>query len=123
MTRFIKQAMNGEDITINGDGLQTRTFCYIGDNIEATIKCMNHDFFINEVINIGSDYEVTILELAKIIIEVTGSNSIISHKPALKQGDMKRRKPDISKMKLLMNREMVSLREGIRLVYLDFLNK
>ena len=75
MIKFIKAALLGNDITIYGDGSQTRTFCYIDDNINTMIKCLEHDLFVNDVINIGSDKEITILDLAKLVIKLTKSSS------------------------------------------------
>src|SRR5690554_3510903 len=69
MSKFIRQALNNEDITIYGDGSQTRTFCYIDDNISACLKAFEEDKFINDVVNVGNDKETTILELAKLVIE------------------------------------------------------
>lgn len=122
ITKFIKQSLNGENLIINGDGSQTRTFCYIDDSISTQIKCMNNDFYINQVLNIGSEYEITILDLAKLVIKITSSKVKIIHKDPLKEGDMTRRKPDISKMKKVLNRELLSLEEGIKKVY-NFLRK
>jgi UDP-glucuronate decarboxylase len=114
ISRFIDQALKGNDITIYGDGQQTRTFCYIDDNIEVTKKILYNNLMVNEVINIGSDDEITILDLAKKIISITGSSSKIIHLPALKEGDMTRRKPDNSKMRAILDRELTSLEEGVR---------
>jgi UDP-glucuronate decarboxylase len=114
ISKFINEALAGNPITLYGDGLQTRTFCYIDDNIEATTNALNNDFFVNDVVNIGSDKEMTILDLAKLIIKETGSSSTIEFLPPLPEGDMTRRKPDISKMKKLLSRDMTSVEEGIR---------
>ena len=116
VSKFIANALKGDDITIYGDGSQTRTFCYIDDNIEATTNAFYQKKFVNDVVNIGGEKEISILELAKTIIKVTGSNSKIIHVPALEEGDMTRRKPDITKMKQLVNREMVSLEDGLKKV-------
>jgi UDP-glucose 4-epimerase len=120
MSRFIGLAMKHQDIHIFGDGSQTRTFCYIGDNVEATynkfmmaVRSGNGD---NEVINIGSDHETSILELAQMIVAKTNSKSRIIHVPPLPEGDMHRRLPDVTKMKMLLNRDHVSLDEGIDLI-------
>ena len=114
ITRFIKQAINNLDITIYGDGSQTRTFCYVDDNNDATINALENNKGINDTINIGNDVEYTILELAKLCILKTNSKSKIIHLPPLKEGDMTRRQPDISKMKLmLLDRPLVPLSEGI----------
>lgn len=113
ISRFLEQALKGEDITIYGDGSQTRTFCYVDDNLDTTEKILYNNLAINEILNLGSDNEMTILELAKKVIELTGSSSGIIYLPALKEGDMTRRCPDISKMKEILNRELISLEEGI----------
>jgi UDP-glucose 4-epimerase len=113
ISKFISQAKNNEDITIYGDGSQTRTFCYIDDNTEFTEHIINNDLFINDTVNVGSDLEMTIKELAERIIEILKSDSKIIYLPALKEGDMKRRCPDISKMKSAFGRELTTLEEGI----------
>jgi len=112
--RFIKAALKNEPITLYGDGMQTRSFCYVDDNIDTCIKIMESKSSINDVVNVGSDKEMTILELAKKIIEVSGSKSQIMHLPALEEGDMTRRCPDTTKMKLILGRELVSLEDGIK---------
>jgi len=113
ISKFINAAMNNEDITIYGDGSQTRTFCYIDDNVEASINAFYKHQYINDVVNIGSDQEIQIIELAKMIKELTGSKSNIVHIPPLKEGDMTRRKPDITKMKNLLNRDLTWLPQGL----------
>ncbi|WP_298304438.1 NAD-dependent epimerase/dehydratase family protein [Flavobacterium sp.] len=112
--RFIKAALKNEPITLYGDGLQTRSFCYVDDNIEACVKAMNSEKCVNDVLNVGSDIEMTILDLAKKVIEVTGSKSQIIHLPALEEGDMTRRCPDTSKMKNLLQRDLIGLEVGIK---------
>lgn len=114
ISKFLNYALKNEDVTIFGDGTQTRTFCYIDDNIAATTNAFYGNHYVNDVVNIGGDAEVTMLELAEKIIEITGSTSKIVHLPALEEGDMTRRKPDISKMKTLLNKEMVPLEEGLK---------
>jgi UDP-glucose 4-epimerase len=106
--------MENKDITVYGDGSQTRTFCYIDDNLDACISAMNSEIAKNDTFNIGNDTIVTILELAQTIIELTGSSSKIVHLPPLPEGDMTRRQPDITKMKTLLNRELTPFREGIQ---------
>jgi UDP-glucuronate decarboxylase len=113
VSKFIAAALNGEDITIYGDGSQTRTFCYVDDNIKATTNAFYQQRFVNDIVNIGGEKEITILELAKTIINVTKSKSNIVHLPALEEGDMTRRKPDITKMKQLMDNPLVTLEEGL----------
>ena len=113
VTKFINLALKNNDITIYGDGLQTRTFCFIEDNIDTTIKIMEEDLCINSTVNIGSEITVTMEELADMIINIAGSNSNKIYLPPLKEGDMTRRKPDIKKMKKVLNRELVTLESGI----------
>ena len=105
--------MMNRDITIYGDGSQTRTFCYIKDNADACINTMENPVFINDVVNIGNDAAYTIVDLAKLIIQLTGSDSKIVHLPPLPEGDMTRRQPDISNMKKLLNRDFTSLEAGL----------
>lgn len=113
IAKFIDLALQNKDITIYGDGNQTRTFCYIDDNLETIEKILEEGYCKNEVINIGNDQEYTILELAKSIIDILNSKSKIVHLPPLPDGDMSRRKPDIQKMKQILNRDLVSLQQGI----------
>lgn len=113
--RFLTSALKNEPIYIHGDGLQTRSFCYINDTVATCIKTL-HDDYKNSVLNVGNDNEMSILELAKKIIEVTGSASVIIHLPALEEGDMRRRCPDVTKMKSVLNRELTSLDVGLRLM-------
>ncbi len=114
VSRFLNQALKNEDITIYGDGSQTRTFCYINDNIDACYNTIGNPEFANDVINIGGNEEITILELAKTIKLVTGSTSSIVYLPPLAEGDMTRRLPDVTKMNLLLNRPKTSLEEGLK---------
>jgi UDP-glucose 4-epimerase len=114
ISKFLKQAVNNQDITLYGDGKQSRTFCYVDDNIDTTIRCLVDRLCENDVMNVGNDEEMTIKELAVKIIEFTNSSSKIKHLPALPEGDMTRRKPDITKMKEILKRPLTSLEEGIR---------
>ena len=95
VSNFIVQALKGEDITIYGDGLQTRSFQYIDDLLEGTIRMMNSPIDFLGPVNIGNPNEFTMLELAKAILDLTGSKSRLVHKP-MPQDDPKQRKPDIS---------------------------
>lgn len=113
VSKFMRAALANEDITIYGDGLQTRTFCYIEDNVDACIAAYKGTEVLNDVINIGSDMEITIRELAKVIIEVTGSTSKVVHLPPLEEGDMTRRMPDITRMRQLLGRDLLPLRSGL----------
>ncbi len=125
ISKFISQALRNEPITVYGDGSQTRTFCYVTDNITATIKALNQDLFVNDVINIGGDVVISVKEIAELIIRLTGSSSDIVHLPPLKDGDMTRRQPDNSKMKKILGRELISTEEGIKklLANKDFVDK
>ncbi len=113
MKKFIDLALSDKDITIYGNGMQSRTFCYVEDNVDTCVKILDEKLMINDVINIGSSEEITILDLAKLILKVTKSNSKIIHLPPLEEGDMTRRCPDNSKMKVILNRPMVSMEKGI----------
>ncbi|MFM1874969.1 MAG: hypothetical protein RL266_706 [Bacteroidota bacterium] len=114
ISRFLSMALQNENITIYGDGSQTRTFCFINDNVDACVAAFYNDMYVNDVVNIGGNIEVPILELANIIIKVTGSKSKVIHLPALEEGDMTRRLPDTSKMKTLLNREVTTLEDGLK---------
>ena len=101
------------DYTIFGDGSQTRTFCYVEDNIQACYNSFINNEVMNDVINIGNDNEMTVLELAQTIIRLSGSSSKIVHLPPLEEGDMSRRNPDISKMRKLLGRELTDIETGL----------
>lgn len=121
--KFLKAALKNEPIYIYGDGFQTRTFCFVDDNVDTCIKAMQSEEHANEVLNIGSDKEMTILELANMIIKITNSNSEIIYNPPLKEGDMARRCPDTSKMKKLLGRELISLEDGIKKLITFYANR
>jgi nucleoside-diphosphate-sugar epimerase len=116
ISKFISKALRNEDITIYGDGSQTRTFCYIDDNIDTMIMCMENNHFVNDILNIGSGVENTILELANTIVNITGSGSKIVFLPPLKDGDMTRRMPDNHKMLSILNRSLIPVEDGISLI-------
>jgi UDP-glucose 4-epimerase len=111
--RFLKAALENEPITIYGDGSQTRSFCYVDDNVDTCIETMNSNHCVNDVLNVGSDLEMSILELATQLIAMTNSSSKIVHIAALEEGDMTRRCPDNTKMKAILNRDLISLEEGV----------
>ncbi len=113
ISKFLAAALKNEDITIFGEGNQTRTFCYIDDNIDFTLKCFQNDLMVNEIVNVGSHEVITILELAELIIAITGSKSKIIFLAPLEDGDMKRRQPDNSKMRKVLDRDLISLSAGI----------
>lgn len=112
--RFLDMALRNEPITIYGDGSQTRTFCFIDDNIEATLRIFEEGLYVNQVVNIGSDVEVPIRDLAEMIIEITGSSSKLEFLPPLEEGDMTRRLPDNSKMKQVLGRPLLPIDQGVR---------
>lgn len=114
ISKFLTQALNNEDITIYGKGEQTRTFCYIDDNIDVCINALNENMFINDVLNIGGDEPITMNDLAALILKITRSKSKIIYLPPLEEGDMSGRKPDISKMKTLRKKAPLTLEEGIK---------
>jgi len=116
ISKFLHAALKNEDITLYGDGLQTRTFCYIDDNIDTTLSVLEKNLFLNDIINIGNDREISIKGLAELILEITGSGSKIINLPPLKEGDMTRRNPDNSKMLQVLQRELTPLRSGIERV-------
>ena len=108
---FIDQALNGESITIYGDGSQTRSFCYYQDEVEGIYRLLMSN--LNIPINIGNPNELTILELAETIIELTGSRSQIIFQE-LPEDDPKVRRPDISRAKQHLNwQPVVDLRQGL----------
>jgi len=115
--RFIELAMKNLPITIYGDGSQSRTYCYIDDNTETTQAILENNLYINDIVNIGNDNELSVLELAKRILRMTASSSEIHNMPALPEGDMTRRMPDISKMKSILNRDLISLEDGLAATY------
>jgi len=120
VSNFIVQALKGEDITIYGDGSQTRSFCYVDDLIEGFVRMMNQDKIIGPV-NIGNPGEFTMLELAKEVLDLTGSKSKIVHKP-LPGDDPKMRRPNIDLAKSALGWEpTIPLRQGLEktIVYFE----
>jgi dTDP-glucose 4,6-dehydratase len=111
---FIKQALQGESITIYGDGSQTRSFCFIKDLVEGIFKLSIYPNLAGEVFNLGNPEEHSIKELAVIVKELTGSSSNFIYKP-LPEDDPKRRKPDITKAREKLGWEpMYSLKQGLK---------
>ena len=108
---FIQQALTGNDLTVYGDGSQTRSLCYISDLIDGFQRLLQSD--LQEPVNLGNPDERTILELAEVILELTGSASDITHEP-LPPDDPKVRRPDITKANRQLDWEPdVPLREGL----------
>lgn len=115
ISKFIAQALRNENLTVYGDGSQTRTFCFVQDNLDVTIRCMEQGHCINDTMNVGSDFEISMRELAELIIRLLGSRSRIVNLPPLKEGDMSRRRPDIQKMRKILKRDLTLLEDGIRI--------
>jgi dTDP-glucose 4,6-dehydratase len=110
---FMRQAMRGEDLTVYGDGSQTRSFCYVKDEIEGILRLSRSDE--HEPVNIGNPSEFTILECARKVLAVTGSKSQIRYEP-LPVDDPKQRRPDISKAKRLLGWEpRIDLETGLQM--------
>lgn len=113
VSNFVVQALQGREITIYGDGAQTRSFCYVDDLIEAIIRMMETPSGVTGPINIGNPSEFTIRELAELIIEMTGTKSKIRFEP-LPSDDPRQRQPDISMAKSILKWEpKTQLREGL----------
>lgn len=113
VSSFIVQALEGKDITVYGNGTQTRSFCYVDDLIEALIKLMNSSDDLTGPVNLGNPVEISILELARKVIELTGSKSEIVFEP-LPDDDPAQRQPDISLAKKKLNWEpKVGLDKGL----------
>ena len=109
---FIGQALRGEDLTVYGDGSQTRSFCYVSDEVEGIYRLMMSDY--TNPVNVGNPEEHTILEFAKLIIEITGADSKIVFEK-LPVDDPKQRRPDITKAQRLLGWEpKVGLRDGLK---------
>ncbi len=113
VSNFIVQALQGKDITVYGDGSQTRSFCYYSDLLDGMIRLMNTGDDFTGPVNVGNPHEFTILELAEKVIRLTGSKSQIIRKP-LPYDDTKQRKPDISLAKSKLGWEpKIELEEGL----------
>lgn len=117
---FIGQALRGEDLTVFGDGSQTRSFCYVDDLVEGIYRLLMSDYDLP--VNIGNPSEISLKEFAEEIIQLTGTNQKIVYKP-LPVDDPKQRKPDITKAKELLGWEpKVSRSEGLKITYNYFKN-
>jgi dTDP-glucose 4,6-dehydratase len=120
VSNFMKQALRGEALTVYGDGSQTRSFCYVSDEIDGFIRLSKSSEHLP--VNIGNPNEFTILECAEHVLKVTGSKSKIAYEP-LPQDDPKQRRPDITKARTLLGWEpKIQLEEGLRLS-LDYFRK
>ncbi len=108
---FMSQALRNEDVTIFGDGSQTRSFCYVSDLVDGILRLMESD--VNEPVNIGNPHELTITQIAETIIRMTGSSSRLVYRP-LPEDDPKVRRPDITRARTLLGWEpQVSLEDGL----------
>jgi dTDP-glucose 4,6-dehydratase len=108
---FMSQALRNEDVTVFGDGKQTRSFCYVSDLVEGIIKLMHAP--VNDPVNVGNPQELTIEQIARLIIKMTGSKSQVVYKP-LPEDDPKVRQPDITRARTLLGWEpKVTLEEGL----------
>ena len=113
VSNFLKQALLGEDLTVYGDGRQTRSFCYVSDEIAGILALSKSNEHLP--VNIGNPGEFTILDCAKLVLEVTGSPSVIRHEP-LPEDDPKQRRPDITKARTLLGwAPTVDLRTGLEM--------
>jgi UDP-glucuronate decarboxylase len=125
VSNFIVQALRGEDITLYGNGEQTRSFCYVDDLVEGIIGMMETPSGVTGPINLGNPGEFTMRELAEIVKELTGSQSRLVHRP-LPQDDPKQRRPDITQAQEMLRWEpTVALRQGLTktIAYFDELLK
>lgn len=114
VSNFILQALTDEPLTVFGDGEQTRCFCYVSDMIDGLVRLMNSPDDVTGPVNIGSTVEVSMLELAEMIISLTGSGSRIEHKP-IPVDDPVRRRPDIARARAQLGwQPTVSLRDGLQ---------
>jgi dTDP-glucose 4,6-dehydratase len=117
---FIGQALRGEDLTIFGDGTQTRSFCYVDDLVDGIYRLLMSDY--SEPVNIGNPDEITISQFAEEIIKLTGTNQKVIYKP-LPQDDPKQRQPDITRAKELLGwQPKISRSEGLKRTYKYFSN-
>ena len=119
VAKFLASALKNQDITLYGDGSQTRTFTYIDDNIDVINTIFEKNLVNNDVINLGNDELTSVKDLAELIIRITNSKSKIVYLPPLKDGDMTRRQPDNSKMKEILNKKLITIEEGVKRMIAD----
>lgn len=121
VSNFVVQALRGEDITLYGDGSQSRSFCYVDDLIEGIVRFMNTPDEVTGPMNLGNPVEFTIRQLAELVVELVGTKSRLVYKP-LPSDDPKQRQPDISLAKTTLDWEpKIALREGLvkTIMYFD----
>jgi len=115
---LITQAIRGEPLTIHGDGTQTRSFCYVSDLVDGIVRLMRSE--VHDPVNVGNPEEIRVIDLARLVLEITGSRSSIAHRPR-PEDDPTRRCPDIARARTLLGWEpRIPLREGLQLT-LDWL--
>ena len=120
VSNFIMQALLGNDITIYGDGLQTRSFCYVDDLVDGLVRLMQTDDEVTGPINVGNPIEFSMIQLASIVVDMTGSRSRIVHRP-LPADDPRQRRPDINKAKEYLSwTPSTELKDGLRLTIAYF---
>ena len=113
ISNIVCQALANEDITINGDGCQTRSFCFVDDMVEGLTRLIDSDFAVGMPINLGNPDELAVRELVDLIVARTGSSSRLVHRP-LQIDDPRRRRPDISKARELLGWiPTIALDEGL----------
>jgi len=113
ISNFMKQALRGEPLTVYGDGTQTRSFCYVSDEVDGILRLSRSD--VHDPVNIGNPQEFTMLECAKLVLKVTGSSSAITSAP-LPQDDPRQRCPDITRARHLLGWEpKIDLESGLKL--------
>jgi len=113
MSNFILQALRGRPITVYGDGRQTRSFCYVDDMVEGLVRLMGTEDHVTGPVNLGNPEECSVLQLAELVVSVTGSRSEITFLP-LPQDDPRQRRPDITLARELLGWEpAVPLEEGV----------
>jgi UDP-glucuronate decarboxylase len=123
ISNFVMQALKGEDITVYGDGTQTRSFCYVADTLNGLKLLMEKDEANGEIVNLGNPVEFPIIEVAHLVKGLANSESIITFHP-LPEDDPKVRRPDIEKAKRLLGWEpFLSLEEGLKLTVKEYRNK
>lgn len=117
---FVRQALTGEDLTIYGDGDQTRSFCYVDDMVTGLRDLMDAPELAGEVVNLGRDNERTVRELADLVIQVTGAKSGVRHEP-LPEDDPRHRRPDLAKARRLLDWDPeVPLEQGLKTTVAHF---
>jgi len=123
VSNFIVQALRGDDITIYGDGTQTRSFCYVDDMVDGLIRLMGSPDALIGPMNLGNPGEFTILRFAQLVKKLTGSKSTLKFEP-LPEDDPKRRRPNISRAKRLLRwQPKVQLEQGLKLTIDSFRKK